>query len=74
MHPQSDFDADFSRLREMERPDHVSGLLNSIHVTDRSARIRLGSRLVGSAECAIAAILNIAGQIWKGPTLSRWTA
>jgi hypothetical protein len=74
MHPQSDFDADLSRLREMERPVHVSGLLNSIHVTDRPANIRLGSRLVGSAEGAIAAILNIAGQIWKGPTLSRWTA
>ena len=62
MHPQSDFDADLSRLRQMERPDHVSGLLNSIHITDRSARIRLGSRLVGSAESAIAAFLTIAGR------------
>ena len=74
MHPQSDFDADLSRLLEMERPEYVSGLLNSIHVTDRSAKIRLGSRLVGRAECAIAAILNIAGRISKGPTLPRWTA
>lgn len=62
MHPQSDFDADLSRLRQMERPDHVSGLLNSIHVTDTSVKIRLGSRFVGSAECTIAAILAIAGR------------
>lgn len=65
MHPQSDFDADLRRLRQMERPDHASGLLNSIHVTDRSAKIRPGSRLVGSAEWAIAAILNIAGRIGR---------
>ena len=60
MHPQSDFDADLRRLRQIERPDSVSGLLNSMHFTDTSARMRPGSRLVGSAERSIAAVLTLA--------------
>lgn len=75
MHPQSDFDAELNRLREMERPDHVSDLLNSIHCTDDRQPIsnlrdairlhrgqRLSEMLLASRDSAwLAAVLMLMG-------------
>jgi len=65
MHPQSDFDADLSRLRDLQRPDRVSGLLISLHVSDRSPGRLRASRLIASAERAVAALAAIAWRITR---------
>ena len=66
MWPQSDTDAYFlSRLRDMERPDRMSQLVNTMSVTDRSETSRLGFALVhGVARIgrAIGAIADGAGR------------
>jgi hypothetical protein len=63
MHPQSDFDADLRRLRDLKRPDRVSGLLNSMHVTDRSSGRLLALRLIASALRTGAVLQSIAWRI-----------
>lgn len=63
MHPQSDFDADLRRLRDLKRPDRVSGLLSSIHATDRPPGRLRALRLFASAKRAVAALPAIAWRI-----------
>ena len=58
----NDTDAYFlSRQRDMERPDRMSQLVNSMSVTDRSETSRVGSDLVHGVVWIGAAIGALAG-------------